>query len=322
MRLTAFGAKGVAFYVAMLVAFYATPYSNLFFLLLGFLTLLGLAGGVGAWRNGRGVHGSLERIEPVHAGDTIQIPVTLRAPKRGRFALDVRLALESDHEIAARVDLLDGEVNATLSSSELPRGIHAVRAAWVESSHPFGLARVRHALEAPDELVVYPLPLDLVDGRGAADSVEDLLGSGTPGAGDLQPSSLRDHREGDGMRDVHWRASARRGRLVVQEWEGGTGEGIEVVLDRRCSPAELERALSALSAIVGIARTNKETLRLLTQDLAATYGEGHEPWESALRFLAGAQSVPANGPAPPAASPGVTRLPDALGARPNVEVAA
>ena len=32
------------------------------------------------------------------------------------------------------------------------------------------------------------------------------------------------------MRRIHWKASARRDRLVVTEWEGGGGTGAEVVL--------------------------------------------------------------------------------------------
>ena len=36
MRLTQLGAKSVAFYLTLVGAFFASPYSNLFFLLLGF----------------------------------------------------------------------------------------------------------------------------------------------------------------------------------------------------------------------------------------------------------------------------------------------
>ena len=39
MRPTLFGVRAAVFYVVMLAAFYATHYSNLFFLLLAFLTL-------------------------------------------------------------------------------------------------------------------------------------------------------------------------------------------------------------------------------------------------------------------------------------------
>ena len=136
-----------------------------------------------------------------------------------------------------------------------------------------------------------------------------MLGSNASSEGDLQPSGLRDHREGDSLRSVHWRASARRGKLVVLEWEGGGGEGLEVVLDRRCSSEILEEALSDLSALVLYAREAKEVLAIRSQDLNVTFGEGHEPFDRALYFMAEAQPIAADGQAPPSTSPTVLRLP-------------
>ena len=42
MKPTALGVKAFLFYVLLLVAFFAAPYANHFFLLLSFLTILGL----------------------------------------------------------------------------------------------------------------------------------------------------------------------------------------------------------------------------------------------------------------------------------------
>ncbi len=309
MRPTRFGVQGLVFWLAMVAAFFAAPYSNPFFLLLAFLTLLGAAGLLGAHRNLRGVRGSVELGEPVPAGGGEPLRVALHAPGRARHQLDVCLELEDGGVLAARIDLLRGDEALALDASGLPRGVHAVRRATVESAHPFGLVRLRRPLAATGELVVYPSPDRLLDGRGASEVRDELLGRGDPGAGDLQPAGLRDHRDGDGVRDVHWRASARRARLVVQEWEGGTGEGLEVVLDRRCPAERLELALATLSALVHLARAGKETLRLHTQGLSATFGEGHRPWPEVLRALAAAEPLPANGSPPPTAAPAVLRLP-------------
>jgi uncharacterized protein (DUF58 family) len=309
VRLTLFGLKGVAFYLAMLVAFFATPYSNLFFLLLGFLTLTGATGILSARRNLRGVTAAFGDLEPVPSDADVRLPVEVHADGRPRFAIEARLELAGGRSLAGRVDVLERSARVVLASAPLPRGCYPVERALLESTHPFGIARAFAEVEHSGELVVYPSPRGLVEGRSAADSVDDLLGRGVPAAGDLQPSSLRDHREGDGVRGIHWRASARRGRLVVQEWEGGSAHGLEVVLDRRCEADELEESLATISAVVHLARTNKETLRFHTQDLSATFGEGHRPWSDALRFLAGAQVVRANGPPPPATSPGVARFP-------------
>lgn len=308
MRPTRFGLHGILFYAALVVAFYAAPYSNLFFLLLGFLTLLALGGAWSARRNLAGVSASLAELEPVPSGSRVRAPLVLRAPGSARFQIAARLELAGGGRLEGRIDVLEGEAKVELRAASLPRGCHAIERALVESSHPFGILRARRAFVAPAELVVHPAPRALRNARSVAESLGELFGGGELG-GDLQPASLRDHRDGEGLRGVHWRASARRGRLVVQEWEGGRGEGLEVVLDRRSTSEELEDALATISALVELARAHKETLRVHTQGLSATFGAGNRPWRDALRFLAGADALPADAAAPPPASPSVLRLP-------------
>ena len=312
MRLTRFGVSAGVFYLVVLGAFFAAPYSNLLFLLLVFLTLLWVNGIVSATRNLHGVEAEIARLDPVPTCSDVRGKAVLSVGdgrRAARYQIDLHLELEGARELVGHVALLSREAELAVTAAPLERGCYAVRRAFLESLYPLGMLRVRRSVEAPAELVVYPAPEALVEGRSARETLEDLIGGGDPGAGDLQPAGLRDHREGEGVRGVHWRASARRGRLVVQEWEGGTGNGLELVLDRRCDEDELEESLAAVSALIEVARTNKETLRLSSQGLAETFGEGHRPWSDALRFLAVAEALPSNGPAPPAVSPGVARLP-------------
>ena len=311
MRLTRFGFQGLLFYLVMLGAFFAAPYSNLFFLLLGFLTLVGMIGGLAAVKNLRGVTASLVELPPVPSQTGIQVPMQLQAKRPPRFQIAAQLQLAGGRELRGVVDLLDGNASLSLHAEGLARGGYAIEGACIDSSYPFGILRVQRAFQAPDELIVYPAPEGMLEGRSMAETLDELLGPGDPGVEDLQPSSLRDHREGEGVRGIHWRASARRGRLVVQEWEGGSGQGLEVVLDRRCPADQLEHALATLSAMVHVARTNKETLRIHSQELSATFGEGQRPWPEALRFLAMAEALPEGALAPPSTSPAVARLPRA-----------
>ena len=57
VRLTRLGWKGLIFYAVIQLAFFASAYSNLFFLLVAFLTLLGLLRVYWTARNLRGVRG-------------------------------------------------------------------------------------------------------------------------------------------------------------------------------------------------------------------------------------------------------------------------
>lgn len=325
LRPTLFGARALLFYAVVLGAYFATPYVNLFFLLLGFLTLQWLLALPWTVRNLTRVDASAPRdAVTVTAGEAASFGATLTCA-RGR-AFDVTLAAtlrregtgaasETAGRAVGRVDVLRGEARVDVETPPLPRGVWRVVDAHVTSTYPFGLLRRARPADVELEVVAHPAPSSLAEsgGRTAQDLHAELSGDAVRGAGDLQPSSLRDHREGESLRGVHWRSSARRGRLVVQEWEGGGGEGLEVVLDRRASEDDLEEALSDLAALVALAREGKEVLAVHSQGFSETFGEGHAPWSDALRFLAEARALPASGPAPPTVGPSVPRLPRTRG---------
>lgn len=320
MRLTRFGLKGAFFYVALVVAFLATPYSNLFFLLLSYLTLQWLSCAVWTPRNLRGVTVELDELEPVPVGAEPIASARLVSPGE-RFQVGVEIDLGGGQQGYGQVDRLVGEARVAVALPALARGVHPVRSARIVSTYPFGILRAFRRLPVDDELIVYPRPLELAPPRSGSDPLAQLLGRPSD-VGERQPESLRDFREGDDVRSVHWRATARRGSLVVLEQEKSAGGGLELVLDRRCAPAELERALARIAALVRWAREAKEVLELHTQGSSARYGDGHRPWRDALRLLATAGVLPADGPEPPPVGPGVVRLPlgDPAPVAPGAEV--
>lgn len=96
------------------------------------------------------------------------------------------------------------------------RGVYDFAPVLVESSAPFGLFRAYRELPAPLQVTVYPqlLPMGTAHSRGyAPGGVLDAVQPQT--TGDLR--GIRDYRPGDQTRNVHWRASARRGQLAVKE---------------------------------------------------------------------------------------------------------
>lgn len=318
MKLTKFGVNSLLFYGAVVLAYVSAPYVNLFFMLLAFLTLQWVLAFVWTARSLRGLAVQVGELPAVIADTPSQVPVRFERGRRRLFdvnaSLEVKVPLEKRPAVAtATVFVLNAPTQSAMEVPALPRGLYPVQRADAWSTYPFGILRRRAPLaDAPSELVVYPRPTTHSEdeaGRSAEDFVRDMLGANVSGDGDMQPSGLRDRREGDPLRSVHWRASARRGKLVVLEWEGGGGEGLEVVLDRRCSSQELEVALSDLSALVQFAREGKEVLAIRSQGLNTTFGEGHEPFDRALYFMAGAQVEPEHGEAPPSTSPSVLRLP-------------
>jgi uncharacterized protein (DUF58 family) len=315
VRPTPLGVKAALFYLLLMAAFFAAPYANLFFLLLTFLTLLGAADALVARRNLAGASARLDEAEPSPAGAGGTLVAWIDAGARSRWAVGVEVELHGAPAARAALGSAAGQVRLAVPLPPLPRGVHRVRAARLFSAWPLGLWKARRAIPFQAELIVYPSPAALATSRGAGGGVGELYDRLGASHGFLQPSALREYRSGDELRLVHWKASARRGALVIKEWEGGTGEGHEVVLDRRASGEELEEGLAAVSALALAARDQKEVLTVHSQGFSATFGGTHRPWKELLRFLALAAALPPDGPPPPPASPDVLRLPRRAGGR-------
>ena len=67
--------------------------------------------------------------------------------------------------------------------------------------------------------------------------------------------------------------------------------------------------VGAMGALALAAKEQKDLLTLHSQGLSATFGRQRRPWRELLTFLAGAEALPCDAPAPPAVSPSVLRLP-------------
>jgi len=304
---TALGYKAVSFYALLFGAFLAAPYANLFFLLLVFLTVLAVASVFWTHLNIAGVTAQLDELEPTPAGTGQPVRAVIDGGRRTRMALQLEFQLEGRKgNVTLPIGPVRGAMPVQGRLPALPRGLYKVRRVRVVSTWPLGVLRVARTVEAASELIVYPAPADVDEQRKG--HAADVCGQRGADDGFLQPSSLREYREGDELRMVHWKATARRGQPVVQVWEGGANGRHEILLDRRTDEAGLDRALGLLSAAARNAREHKELIALYSQGLSATFGSEHRPWREFLAFLAGAQALPADGPPPPAVPPHVPRL--------------
>ncbi|MCA1831038.1 MAG: DUF58 domain-containing protein, partial [Actinobacteria bacterium] len=96
---------------------------------------------------------------------------------------------------------------------ECRRGVYHDGPASIETGFPFGVLRVRRRTTLPSELVVFPrvytVPTRVAVGSGGWRSAAAF--------GDV--SSVRDYHPGDPLRNIHWRSVAKRGELVVREFD-------------------------------------------------------------------------------------------------------
>ena len=307
---TALGCKGVLFFAVVIVLFLATPYSNLFFLMTAFLAVLGTIGMLASIRNVRRLSGTVRSIAMAPTGAGHDVSARLTAPGKTRYGIGSELLIEGQRARPfAETTMLAESDNAAGRIDGLPRGVHRVTALRLSSRHPFGIIRSSLRLPISDvEIVSYPEPLPLTHQQ----ALGSVLGDGDQNSldrGDDSVSGLRAWRQGDPLRDIHWKASARRGEPVVKERDQDAGPGLEIVFDRRASEEVFEHSLSLITTLVLHAAEMKESLQLRSQAHEGNYGPGQLPFADALRWLAMAQSLPSDAKAPAAGAPTALLVP-------------
>ncbi|WP_157369271.1 DUF58 domain-containing protein [Zavarzinella formosa] len=145
------------------------------------------------------------------------------------------------------------------------RGRHPLLPLKAITSYPFGLIHQSTELLPGDELIVLPRPAR-VDGErlrtwllrtwAGRDEEQRRLRKVVDREAEIH--GLRDYRQGDAPRRIHWRATARRNRLTVKEYEDAAPPRLLLILDPIVlgnSAIEDMKALElAISLTAGIVR--------------------------------------------------------------------
>ena len=177
----------------------------------------------------------------------------------------------------------------------VPRGRYRLEKAVALVEDPFGLERRERPLGESTALVVYPRLTELErlfseEGANARDGRRLLLQR--PSGFDLH--SVRDYVEGDSLRKVHWRSTARRGHLMVKELEDAPREDVAVVLDawQGCSRAVFDVAVRAAGSILQTyaRRSRRAALVLGGAGIVIQRVQAEGDWRRALELLAGAEA--------------------------------
>jgi uncharacterized protein (DUF58 family) len=174
----------------------------------------------------------------------------------------------------------------------------------LSTRYPFGFFEKWRIIEDRAELLVYPalLPVEFPGvpvGGGRQERSAPRPGRGTEVAG------LREHRDGDDARAVHWVRSAALGRLVVRERERETGARLVIVLDE-AKPIDasdrwdeaFEDAISRAASIADRALRNGVAVEVVTRTGASPWVLPGTPPDPIFQFLARLEAIDADG-APP-----------------------
>ena len=218
--------------------------------------------------------------EPVAAGEVMWMRLALSS-RDGRRRRGLRGDLGDAQAWTGTGE--DGTAELCLPVPTRRRGwIHPGRIR-LSTTQPLGLARAWSRLWPRQSLLVYPRaeanPPPLPDtGTDAQRSRVHPLGD--------EPHQLRAYRAGDAPRTIAWKHSARRGSLVVREYERAQQQ--DVMLDWKALRAlAYEDRISRLAAWVDLAEREGRRYRLgLPAQPPLGPGHGPEHHHACLRALA------------------------------------
>ena len=178
------------------------------------------------------------------------------------------------------------EVPATVTLSR--RGRHLMPAAVVATRFPFGLFVKRRELPRGLPILVYPRVLATVS-ENAENPRADLGDAPQRRARVGEFFALRDYRDGDDLRRIHWPAVARLGRPVVREHEAyGDREIILELGHGRTGDPVFEQQVEACAS-AAVASLTREAVAVGLRygpDLLVAPGSGDEQRRRVLEALA------------------------------------
>jgi uncharacterized protein (DUF58 family) len=254
--------------------------NNLLFLVLGLLLSSIVVSGILSETSLRAVR--VERRLPISASVGAEALVALIArngkPRAPSVGLTVR---EKGGDVAGQGLFLvlgpgrSEEVSYRFTPAR--RGVHRFDQLEVATRAPFGLFEKVRPLSAPAELIVFPRRIapPPLEPRQLAREGESSTGRAGHG---LEMHALRDYRPGEDARSIHWRSSARAGKLIGVDREQERRRQVCVVLDhRRATGAALETAVERAAALFEreLDSGAEVSLALCGERLPAGSGERH-----------------------------------------------
>ncbi len=171
------------------------------------------------------------------------------------------------------------------------RGVNTFDGFRVGSKFPFALFRKSRDVDLEAEVLVYPavypVPLPAPRARQLGETAVSRLGRRGEFFG------LREYRDGDDRRDIHWRSSARSGRLLVREYEEESQRRVTLVCDNalpeeadRVAGEALERAISLTASLATAYVKHGYAIRFIARGVLIPFAHGEGQLTRILEMLA------------------------------------
>ncbi|MCH8978853.1 MAG: DUF58 domain-containing protein [Armatimonadetes bacterium] len=244
------------FFLVMAILVDSPP---LFYMVMAIMATLAMSA-IQAWLAVRGLR--FERFVPpaVQVGEPVTVEITIWSERRIVRplvtivdGLPKRLIAKGVRPSLPVAPSFDQPIQTRYTFRPMRRGKYRWSGLRVRGTDALGLVNREKSYKTdPVELTVHPAPIPAsVDihpnvGWGSSD-----LESGRSRGSGLEFSTIREYVTGDPLRYVHWPSSARNNKLMVKEFETGSGVFINFVIQRTQGTEIGHQEASTLEAMCG-----------------------------------------------------------------------
>ncbi len=185
-----------------------------------------------------------------------------------------------------------GEARAELvSQSFARRGLYRLEGLRLSTQFPFGFFRRGERISVSGDILVYPLIRDISSDLHLLPFLPGKLEGRRPGHGESL-YAIRNYNEGESARLIHWKATAKTGKLMTREYAREEESEFCLILDTAIASTEqsetelFEKAVSLAASLAAHFANEAAEFEFLTPREYVTRGTGSEHLYQILRSLA------------------------------------
>ncbi|QOP45673.1 DUF58 domain-containing protein [Sulfurimonas paralvinellae] len=184
-----------------------------------------------------GIHASLKH--PKYAQQRKSMPISIELSSANffnKFFLELWLPtpFSSNEKHMFFVKVLNSKLTIKSELSLELRGVHSIGPLIIQTGFPMGLQTFSKTFEeTKGEIVVYPKPLEVIHFPFISDEYAMLYGENKSKkkGGEGEFVSIREYKRGDSPRHIHWPSSAKKGELIVREYQDFLSSSLIIMLD-------------------------------------------------------------------------------------------
>ena len=247
--------------------------------------LLTAVGIISLWQTHKNLLGLIVQLQPpeaVFCGEDISLVFKLENPNQNtRYAVGIQYQGYYPEYTGVEAE---SSAELTLQLPTRQRGLYQIAGVTLFTRYPTGLFHAWSWLKFDTQLLVYPKPLfdqplrnSLVNDQSGKSNVD--IADGDDFAG------LREHRSGESLRHISWKAYAQGRGMLTKTFQGHATPALWIDW-KDMTASSLEDKLSQMSALIILAHQEGRKFGLVLPSISIKQDTGHAHRSHCLQQLA------------------------------------